>query len=91
MEERLKESQYNNWPNLRSIPWEGTKAWHYYWCYDVLTDRSPAWLSSERPYQQLSETDADTYTQPGTPMVELGERLKKLKGSVIPKKTSSLN
>ena len=27
-------------------------------------DRSLAQLSSERPYQQLTETDADTYTQP---------------------------
>jgi hypothetical protein len=30
----------------------------------MLTDRSLAWLSSERLYQQLTETDADTYTQP---------------------------
>jgi hypothetical protein len=27
-------------------------------------DKSLAWLSSERLYQQLTETDADTYTQP---------------------------
>jgi hypothetical protein len=27
-------------------------------------DRSLAWLSSERLYQQLTETDADTYRQP---------------------------
>ena len=27
-------------------------------------DRSLAWLFSERLYQQLTETDADTYTQP---------------------------
>ena len=32
--------------------------------YDVLTDRSLAWLSSERPNKQLTETEADTYTQP---------------------------
>jgi hypothetical protein len=32
--------------------------------YDVLTDWSLAWLSSERPYQQLIETETDTYTQP---------------------------
>ena len=31
---------------------------------DMLTDRSLPWLSSERPYQQLTETEADTYTQP---------------------------
>jgi hypothetical protein len=27
-------------------------------------DRSLAWLSSEGPNKQLTETDADTYTQP---------------------------
>jgi hypothetical protein len=48
----------------------------------MLTDRSLAWLSSERPYQELTETDADTYTTgltSGTLMAELGEGLKKLK------------
>jgi hypothetical protein len=29
-----------------------------------LTDRTLACLSSESPYQQLTETDAHTYTQP---------------------------
>lgn len=38
----------------------GTKAWQYYWYYDVLIDGSLAWLSSERAYQQLTETEADT-------------------------------
>ena len=36
----------------------------------------------EKPYQQLIEIDADTFTQPkksGTPIKELGEGLKKLK------------
>ena len=42
----------------------------------MLADRRLAWLSSERLYQQLTETDADTYSQPmirlksGTPMEE---------------------
>ena len=41
----------------------------------MLADRSLAWLSSERLYQQLTETDADTYTQlkSGTHMVKLEE------------------
>jgi hypothetical protein len=29
-------------------------------CYDVFTDRSLTWLSFERPYQQLTETEAET-------------------------------
>jgi hypothetical protein len=32
-------------------------------CYGVLTDRSLAWLPSERPNKQLAEAEADTYTQ----------------------------
>jgi hypothetical protein len=32
--------------------------------FDVLTNRSLTWLSSERPYQQLTVTEADIYTQP---------------------------
>ena len=33
-------------------------------CCAVLTDGSMAWLSSEKSYKQLTETEADTYTQP---------------------------
>jgi hypothetical protein len=43
-----------------SHAWVNTKPWHYYWCHVVLADRSLAWLSPERQYQQLTETDADT-------------------------------
>jgi hypothetical protein len=46
---------------LGSIPWVGTKPWHYYWYYVVLIDRSLAWLFSESLYQELTETHADTY------------------------------
>ena len=60
MEKRLKERWSNDQPNLGSISWEGTKSWHYFWCYDVLTDGSLAWLSSKWPYQQLTEKEADT-------------------------------
>ena len=41
-----------------------------------------AWLSSERLYLQLTETDADTYNQwlkSGTPVVELEKGWKKLR------------
>jgi hypothetical protein len=30
----------------------------------MLADMSLAWLSSERLYQQLTETDADAYSHP---------------------------
>jgi hypothetical protein len=49
-------------PILVSIPWEVTICWHYCWCQDVLVGM--AWLSSQRLYQCLTETDADTYSQP---------------------------
>jgi hypothetical protein len=51
-------------------------------------DRSLARLSSERLYQQLTETDKiitpNHLTEVENLMVELGERLKKLKGRVTP-------
>jgi hypothetical protein len=57
MEKRLRERTFSGWPNLESILRGGSKAWHYYWCYGVLTNRSLAWLSSERPNKQLTETE----------------------------------
>ena len=49
----------------------------------MLIVRSLTWTSSWKPYQQLTKTDADTYTQPWTevrnPMFELRDGLKKLK------------
>ena len=55
---------------------------------DAVTDAmmviglSQAWLSFERPYQHLTEAEADTLhptivLKLGTPMVELGQGLKK--------------
>jgi hypothetical protein len=32
--------------------------------YSLLTDKSLAWLPSEKPNKQLKEPDADSYTQP---------------------------
>lgn len=52
-----------NWgPSQGEAPMSDT-----YWCYDVLTDRNIA--SSERTNKQLTETHADTYTQPIGPTI----------------------
>ena len=64
MEKRLKERRSSDWLNLDSISVGSSNACYYYWCYGVLVDRSIAWLSSERPNKQLTETYLDTYTQP---------------------------
>jgi hypothetical protein len=56
----------------------------------VLADRTLVWLFPERFYQHLTNIDADTHRQstiglsPGTPMEELGEGLKELKGIATP-------
>jgi hypothetical protein len=53
-----------------------------------LTDRSLAWLISERLYQQLTERCINLQPtiglRSGTPMEELGEGLKELKGMATP-------
>jgi hypothetical protein len=87
MEKKLRERQYSDQINFRSTSRGGSKAWYNFWCYDVLTDRSLAWLSSERPNKQLAETD--TYTQPlewsgRTPVVELGKCWMKLRRRATP-------
>jgi hypothetical protein len=58
---RVKKKLTRDWiPNLGSISWVDIIHCHDYWCYVVLVDRSLAWLSSERSYQQLTVRDADT-------------------------------
>lgn len=48
-------------------PWNPShaenKLWHYFWCQDVLADRSLVWLSSERLFQHLTKKDSDTHSQ----------------------------
>ena len=63
MEKRLKERPSNDGSNLGSMGGRGYQALTLLF-YGVLTVGSLAWLSSERPYQQLTETDANTYTHP---------------------------
>ena len=51
----------------------------------MLADKSLARISSERLYQQMTETDADTIgLRSGIPIEELGEGLKKLKDIATP-------
>ena len=62
----------------------------------LLADRSLAWLSSERLFP-ATVWDRCRYPQPSmgnrlaTPMEELGEGLKELKGMPIPRETNSVN
>ena len=61
------------------------EAWHCYWSYGMLADRSLAWLSFEGPNKQLREADADTSTNQWTedmdPCGWIGRSWKKPKGS----------
>ena len=54
----------------------------------MLTERRLVWLSSERLNQHLTNSDVDTHSQSSTesqtPMEELKEKLKELKGIEIP-------
>jgi hypothetical protein len=88
MEQRMNELWTSDWINLGSIPWVGIKPWNYYWRCVELANRSLPSLSSERLYQQLTETDADIQSQEldwgQRPLWKLGEGLKELKGMATP-------
>jgi hypothetical protein len=51
-------------PILGSIPCADTKPRHYCQCQEVLPDRNPGWLNCERLHQHLTDTNADTHSQP---------------------------
>jgi hypothetical protein len=63
----------------KEVQWQGQIGiHHYYWCYGLLTDRSLAWMPSERPNKQLKESDVDTsnkWTEAGNPCRWIRERL----------------
>jgi hypothetical protein len=64
VEKSLKKKRSNDRPKWESISRRSCKAWHYYWCYGVFTDRCLAWLPFERPNKQAKLSDAaDIYTQ----------------------------
>jgi hypothetical protein len=60
IKQKPKERPPSDWPNLESSPYLGIKPRHYCWHHVVLADRSLAWLSAERLYQQLTETNTGT-------------------------------
>jgi hypothetical protein len=59
--QRLMEKPFRDHPTLGSIPFSDTKPQHYCWFQDVLPDRSPVALSSERLCQHLTKSDAETH------------------------------
>jgi hypothetical protein len=77
MEKRLSERWSSDQPNLGSTSRRGSKTWHYYWCYGVLTDKSLAWLSSEA--QEAADWDRSKYLPNQWTVIELGKGWKKLR------------
>jgi hypothetical protein len=89
VEQRLKERPSRDWPTWGSIPYTATKPRVYCGCWEVLADGSLIWLSPDRLWQNLTNTEVDASSKPfdwiwGSQMEELEKRLKELRGFDTP-------
>jgi hypothetical protein len=83
MDKGLKERRSSGMPKLRPCSKEGLKAWHYYWCYGVLTNKGLSLLPSKKAqkaaervrYKYLYTTNGQKLV---STVVELGKGWKKL-------------
>jgi hypothetical protein len=64
MEQRLKERPSRDCPTWGSIPYTVAKPGYYCGCGEVLADRCLIWLSPEKLYQSLTNTEVDARCQP---------------------------
>jgi hypothetical protein len=79
MEKRLGERQFSDRLKLGFILRGGSKAWHYYWFFSVLTDRSLTWLSSERLNKQTHILTPNHWTEVMDPCDWIRDRLEEAK------------
>jgi hypothetical protein len=64
VEQRLKKRPSRDCPTWGFIPYIATKPGCYCGCQEVLADRSLIWLSPERLYQSLTNTEEEAHSQP---------------------------
>lgn len=59
LEQRLKKKSSNDKINWGSIPCLHSKPWHYFWCHDIMADRSLADKSLAVFWEALPVSDSD--------------------------------